>query len=94
MGTQTIRQSKTELFVIAFRTMPQDVQQSILDELTGADHAGAEDAAQDAAVQNDPAIRLLRTWLADDSGYDEGAWPTIRRTLDDNRLSDRRLFHA
>lgn len=94
MDTQTIRQSKTELFVIAFRTMPQDVQQSILDELTGADHAGAENAAHDAAAQNEPAIRLLRTWLADDSGYDEGAWPTIRRTLDDNRLSGRRLFHA
>ena len=32
--------------------------------------------------KNAKAIALLDKWLADESGYDERVWPTIRRFLD------------
>lgn len=39
------------------------------------------------------AVRqLLATWLADDSGYDEHAWPEVERGLDESRTSSRPLF--
>lgn len=38
------------------------------------------------------AIRLLESWLTDDTGYDERTWPELKSGLEDNRLSDRRLF--
>lgn len=40
------------------------------------------------------AIRLLEEWLADESGYDEETWPTLKKALDEDRLSSRRLFHG
>ncbi len=39
-----------------------------------------------------PAIRLLEEWLADESGYDEETWPKLKKALDEDRLSSRRLF--
>jgi hypothetical protein len=38
------------------------------------------------------AIALLRTWMADESGYDEAAWPELKVALDRNRTSERKLF--
>ncbi len=38
------------------------------------------------------ALRLLDEWMADESGYDEAAWPELRAALDRDRLSSRRLF--
>lgn len=40
------------------------------------------------------AISLIDQWLQDDSGYDEAAWPNLQRALEEDRLSDRRLFDA
>lgn len=40
------------------------------------------------------AVALLREWLADESGYDEAIWPEVRRMIDEDRLSDRELFHG
>jgi len=42
--------------------------------------------------KNEAAVRLLDSWLADDSGYDERVWPVLKRSLDANRLSTRKLF--
>jgi hypothetical protein len=36
--------------------------------------------------------RLLATWLADESGYDEHAWPEVKRGLEESRTSSRPLF--
>lgn len=36
--------------------------------------------------------RLLEGWLADDSADDERVWPELRRMLDEDRPSHRRLF--
>ena len=35
---------------------------------------------------------LFDSWLCDDSGYDEEAWPELKAALDRDRLSYRRLF--
>lgn len=37
-------------------------------------------------------IRLMDEWLKDESGYDEATWPELKKSLEKNRLSDRRLF--
>lgn len=47
---------------------------------------------QDEAPEPDPVIRLLEAWLADESGYDEDAWPDLKDALDRDRLSARKLF--
>ncbi len=40
------------------------------------------------------AIALFKSWLADQSGYDEETWPKLRRALDRERerVGARRLF--
>lgn len=40
------------------------------------------------------AIALLKSWLKDDSGYDEQAWPKLKKSLDQQRakVGARRLF--
>ncbi len=43
--------------------------------------------------KNQPAISLLRQWLAEDSGYDEAVWPELKRSVEENRLSPRKRFH-
>lgn len=39
-------------------------------------------------------IALLRTWLSDRSGYDEEAWPALKKSLnrERTRVGARRLF--
>ena len=44
--------------------------------------------------RNRAALRLLREWLSDESGYDEENWPQLKEALEANRSSkSRRLFH-
>lgn len=40
------------------------------------------------------AIALLDSWLSDESGYDEATWPDLKKALDENRPSSRKLFEA
>ena len=42
--------------------------------------------------KNESAIELLDEWLADESGYDEQVWPTVKKLIEENRLSDRSRF--
>ena len=39
-------------------------------------------------------IELLKSWLEDDSGYDEKTWPKLKKALDEERtrVGARRLF--
>ena len=37
-------------------------------------------------------MRLLETWLADESGYDERVWPRVKKAIEDNRPSYRKRF--
>ena len=36
--------------------------------------------------------KLIRSWLAEDPGYDERVWPTLKRVIEENRLSSRKRF--
>jgi hypothetical protein len=38
-------------------------------------------------------IQMLNQWLTDESGYDEENWPQIKKMLEENRTSDRSVFH-
>lgn len=44
--------------------------------------------------EGDPVIRMLEEWLADESGYDEEAWPILREALnrERERIGARILF--
>jgi hypothetical protein len=42
--------------------------------------------------KNESAIDLLDEWLADESGYDEQVWPTVKKLLEENCLSGRSRF--
>lgn len=43
-------------------------------------------------TETHPTVILLREWLADESGYDERVWPTVKLAVEENRLSDRPRF--
>jgi hypothetical protein len=36
--------------------------------------------------------KLLDTWLADESGYDERVWPRLKKAIEGNRPSYRKRF--
>ncbi len=38
------------------------------------------------------AIALIERWLSDESDYDEKTWPELKAALDQDRLSERKLF--
>jgi hypothetical protein len=43
-------------------------------------------------IKNDVAIQLIEKWLTDESGYDETVWETVKATIEDNKLSERKRF--
>jgi len=43
-------------------------------------------------IKNEMAIRLIEDWMADQSGYDETIWGSLKRSIEDNRLSERKKF--
>lgn len=57
-----------------------------------------EDGSNDDPVlaaqkkKNQAGRDLLSKWLADESGYDERAWPIVKAAIEENRLSDRKRF--
>jgi len=68
---------------------------TVLPWTTSDGEAGTTPAEQGAAAipsKNAAAIRLLDEWLADESGYDERAWPIAKSALEAARLGTRRLF--
>mgnify|MGYP001603953169 CR=1 FL=1 len=44
------------------------------------------------AAKNRRLKKLLQSWLDDESGYDEETWPWLKKALEEDRLSSRRLF--
>lgn len=38
-------------------------------------------------------VNLINSWRAEDSGYDERAWPKAKKAIEENRLSARRRFN-
>jgi hypothetical protein len=46
----------------------------------------------ESVEERDPVLRCLAEWLADESGYDEEAWPELKEALERDRLSYRKRF--
>ena len=42
--------------------------------------------------KNQAALKLLREWMADTSGYDEENWPKVKQIIEENRMSERKRF--
>ena len=47
---------------------------------------------QETENRNRETIRVIQEWMKDDSGYDEKVWPTVKKNIDENRLSVRHRF--
>jgi hypothetical protein len=45
-----------------------------------------------ARIRARKLTKLLDTWLADESGYDERVWPELKRAIEQNRPSYRKRF--
>ncbi len=43
-------------------------------------------------IKNELAIRLITDWMSDQSGYDETIWSSLKKSIEDNRLSERKRF--
>jgi len=37
-------------------------------------------------------MKLLDSWMADESGYDERVWPRLKKAIEENRTSYRKRF--
>lgn len=44
--------------------------------------------------QGKALIQLVNSWLNDDSEYDERTWPTLKKAIEEDRLSSRKRFTA
>jgi hypothetical protein len=49
--------------------------------------------AEAMPIDREAAATLIQSWLADNSGYDETAWPTLQADIEANRLAGRARFH-
>ena len=75
------------------RRMANQATSITLSNWAKSDEAVRPEPAIAAQIQkNAAAIRLINRWLADESGYDERVWPTVRDAIEANRLSDRSRF--
>ena len=54
------------------------------------------DELKPKSAQAASLIGLLRSWLTDESGYDEQTWPKLKKALDQERrrVGARRLFNG
>lgn len=99
---EDVQFSAERVFESVYETVSPSYALKILDVLSSPaaywhGHIESNAPAHEAAatgVQNDSAIRLLQSWLADDSSDAEQAkdLEEMKRGLDANRLSDRKLF--
>lgn len=74
--------------------LPTDMDNPVLSSnaplsLPGQGRRPREECAQ---TRNAAARKLLQTWLADESGYEEETWPLLKQVLEDNRSGSRKLF--
>ena len=64
---------------------------SLIDPKVNAD-TQVENTSSSQSSKQATCIELLNQWLADESGYDEAAWPKIKKALEENRTSKRLPF--
>ena len=51
-----------------------------------------KDPEQVQSLDRERFLAELRSWMEDESGYDERAWPIVKKTIEENRLSPRNRF--
>ena len=51
-----------------------------------------KDPEQVQSPDRERFLAELRSWMEDESGYDERAWPIVKKALEENRLSPRNRF--
>ena len=44
--------------------------------------------------KNQAVLKLLDSWLSASADYDKQAWPRIKKSVEENRLSDRERFNS
>jgi hypothetical protein len=54
--------------------------------------ARRREAPASPRANNEAAIRLLESWCAGDEREQRETWEYLKRALDEDRLSDRKLF--
>lgn len=77
----------------------EDLKRAVVESLDALDREGklavlkfSRSLKEGERRPNLGAIRLLEEWMADESGYDEEAWPELKEALDRNRPEYRKLF--
>jgi excisionase family DNA binding protein len=78
----------------AFLERQRDTRRAVItrDEPASGTTAGQIDAEAAEWERRRRLLRLIDEWLADESGYDEWAWPIAKQAIEDNRLSYRKRF--
>ena len=51
-----------------------------------------KDPEQVQSLDRERFLAELRSWMEDESGYDERAWPIVKQAIEENRLSPRNRF--
>lgn len=77
----------------------ESLKREVIEILDDLDHEGksavlefSRGLTRKVESPNVGAMRLLDEWMADESGYDEEAWPELKEALDRDRLGYRKLF--
>lgn len=67
--------------------LPTNAENTSLTSNTSLSSPRQEGRPQEDRVRtrNAAARKLLQTWLADESGYEEETWPLLKQALEDNR---------
>ena len=55
-------------------------------------HRSFEDAVATPRTSPEDVLGLLKTWMEDNSGYDEETWPLLKEAIEADRLSSRDRF--
>ena len=57
-------------------------------------HPDTENGLSTQKASIDNVIDLMHQWLDDKSDYDTKTWPELKKALDQDRLSERKLFNG
>ena len=74
------------------KTKPRKVSKGRITQRPTGASANGNRAKANLSAKNRRLIKTLQSWLADESGYDEETWPWLKKALEEDRLSARRLF--
>src|SRR5262249_52575288 len=86
-----IAQSDLEAFLEQQKHAPRGI--STCEGLSSVSPPVDTNVEAERGQRRERLLRLLDEWMADESGYDERAWPIAKKVIEDHRLSYRRRFN-